>query len=182
MPVWAQWAGEVFPTTHAIRIVRGLLLKGTGLPEILPELWPIALFTLVVVMVAIRFYRETSRNLFSLDPAFQLPRVTGRALEPCCQCKVYYVRHRKAGRRMTRRVPRPGSYLRQFPRQPRRRLHHRLGGREERDRDAISNRGLRSHRQLPDRRARLARRLDRLAALAAAIRLCRVLCRPLRDT
>jgi ABC-2 type transport system permease protein len=59
MPVWAQWAGEVFPTTHAIRIVRGLLLKGNRLPEILPELWPIALFTLVVVMVAIRFYRET---------------------------------------------------------------------------------------------------------------------------
>jgi ABC-2 type transport system permease protein len=59
MPVWAQWAGEVFPTTHAIRIVRGLLLKGNRLPELLPELWPIALFTLVVVMVAIRFYRET---------------------------------------------------------------------------------------------------------------------------
>ncbi|HWX14603.1 MAG TPA: ABC transporter permease [Methylocella sp.] len=59
MPVWAQWAGEVFPTTHAIRIVRGLLLKGNRLPEILPELWPIAFFTLVVVMVAIRFYRET---------------------------------------------------------------------------------------------------------------------------
>jgi len=59
MPVWAQWAGEVFPTTHAIRIVRGLLLKGNGLPEILPELWPIALFTLVVVLIAIRFYRET---------------------------------------------------------------------------------------------------------------------------
>ena len=59
MPVWAQWAGEVFPTTQSIRIVRGLLLKGNRLPEILPELWPIALFTLVVVMVAIRFYRET---------------------------------------------------------------------------------------------------------------------------
>ena len=28
MPVWAQWLGEIFPTTHAIRIVRGVLLKG----------------------------------------------------------------------------------------------------------------------------------------------------------
>jgi ABC-2 type transport system permease protein len=26
MPQWAQWAGEVFPTTHAMRIVRGMLL------------------------------------------------------------------------------------------------------------------------------------------------------------
>jgi ABC-2 type transport system permease protein len=26
MPVWAQWAGEVLPTTHALRIARGMLL------------------------------------------------------------------------------------------------------------------------------------------------------------
>jgi ABC-2 type transport system permease protein len=59
MPVWAQWAGEIFPTTHALRIVRGILLKGNGAPEILPELWPIAAFTLVVAAIAIWSYRET---------------------------------------------------------------------------------------------------------------------------
>jgi ABC-2 type transport system permease protein len=59
MPVWAQWAGEIFPTTHTLRVVRGILLKGNGLSEILPELWPIALFTLAVAAVAIWFYRET---------------------------------------------------------------------------------------------------------------------------
>jgi ABC-2 type transport system permease protein len=59
MPIWAQWVGEVFPTTHAIRIVRGLLLKGNHLPDILPEVWPIALFTLAVVVIAIWCYRET---------------------------------------------------------------------------------------------------------------------------
>jgi ABC-2 type transport system permease protein len=59
MPVWAQWIGEVFPMTHAIRIVRGMLLKGNGAPEIMPDLWPIALFTLVVVALAVWFYRET---------------------------------------------------------------------------------------------------------------------------
>jgi len=59
MPRWAQWAGEVFPTTHALRIVRGILLKGNGAAEILPELWPIALFTLAIGAVAIWFYRET---------------------------------------------------------------------------------------------------------------------------
>jgi ABC-2 type transport system permease protein len=59
MPVWAQWAGELFPTTHAMRIVRGMLLKGNGLSAIVPELWPIVAFTLVVVAVAVWFYRET---------------------------------------------------------------------------------------------------------------------------
>lgn len=59
MPVWAQWLGNVFPTTHALRIVRGILLKGSGFSEILPELWPIAAFTLIVSMIGIWFYRET---------------------------------------------------------------------------------------------------------------------------
>jgi ABC-2 type transport system permease protein len=59
MPVWAQWVGEIFPTTHAMRIVRGMLLKGNGVAEILPELWPMALFTLAVVGLAVWFYRET---------------------------------------------------------------------------------------------------------------------------
>ena len=59
MPVWAQWAGELLPVTHALRIVRGVLLKGNGLAEIAPELWPIALFTLVVGLIASWSYRET---------------------------------------------------------------------------------------------------------------------------
>jgi ABC-type multidrug transport system permease subunit len=59
MPPWAQWAGELITTTHVVRIVRGMLLKGNGLFEILPELWPMALFTLGAVVVAVWFYRET---------------------------------------------------------------------------------------------------------------------------
>jgi len=59
MPIWAQWAGEIFPTTHALRVVRGILLKGNGAAQILPELWPIAAFTFVVGAIAIWSYRET---------------------------------------------------------------------------------------------------------------------------
>jgi len=59
MPVWAQWLGEVFPMTHALRITRGLLLKGNGLSEIVPELWPIAAFTVAVTVIATFSYRET---------------------------------------------------------------------------------------------------------------------------
>ena len=59
MPAWAQWVGEVFPTTHAMRIVRGTLLKGSGWTEIAPDLWPMALFTGVVIVFATLVYRET---------------------------------------------------------------------------------------------------------------------------
>ena len=59
MPRWAQLIGEVFPTTHAIRIVRGVLLKGNTFADIVPQLWPMALFTLVVIGIAAWFYRET---------------------------------------------------------------------------------------------------------------------------
>jgi len=59
MPVWAQYVGEVLPLTHFLRIVRGILLKGNGLTLIAPELWPLALFTAVVLTIGIRRYRET---------------------------------------------------------------------------------------------------------------------------
>jgi len=59
MPQWAQWVGEALPTTHAMRITRGMLLKGNGWSEIAPDIWPIALFALVTVGIAVWFYRET---------------------------------------------------------------------------------------------------------------------------
>jgi ABC-2 type transport system permease protein len=59
MPVWARAVGEVMPLTHALRICRGVLLKGNGLPEILPDIWPMALFALIVGVIAVYSYRET---------------------------------------------------------------------------------------------------------------------------
>jgi ABC-2 type transport system permease protein len=59
MPVWAQWIGDVLPLTHFLRIVRGILLKGNGLKEIAPELWPIVLFMVVMLSLGIRRYRQT---------------------------------------------------------------------------------------------------------------------------
>jgi ABC-2 type transport system permease protein len=59
MPQWAQWLGEIFPLTHFLRIVRGILLKGTGLSEIAPSIWPLALILLVVSALALKRYQRT---------------------------------------------------------------------------------------------------------------------------
>jgi ABC-2 type transport system permease protein len=59
MPVWAQAIGEVLPLTHFLRIVRGLLLKGNGLMEIVPEVWPIAAFMAAVLLIGLRTFRST---------------------------------------------------------------------------------------------------------------------------
>jgi ABC-2 type transport system permease protein len=45
--------------THYLRLVRGIVLKGNGLAEIWPHLWPITLFMLVVMAVALKRYRRT---------------------------------------------------------------------------------------------------------------------------
>ncbi len=59
MPGWAQTIGEVLPLTHFLRIVRGILLKGNGVADIAPELWPLGLFVLVALIIGIKRYRQT---------------------------------------------------------------------------------------------------------------------------
>ena len=59
MPGWAQALGEALPLTHFLRVVRGVLLKGSTLPEVAPELWPLAVILLVVTGVALKRYQRT---------------------------------------------------------------------------------------------------------------------------
>lgn len=59
MPVWAQYLGEVFPLTHFLRIIRGILLKGNGIYPTLVELGPITLFLAVALAVGVGLYRQT---------------------------------------------------------------------------------------------------------------------------
>jgi ABC-2 type transport system permease protein len=59
MPGWAQTLGEVFPLTHFLRIVRGILLKGNGIQDIAPQMWHIGVFTAVVLTVGVMRYRQT---------------------------------------------------------------------------------------------------------------------------
>jgi ABC-2 type transport system permease protein len=59
MPRWARYIGEVLPLTHFNRLMRGIMLKGNGWADLVPDLWPIGLFMLIVMFVALRFYRRT---------------------------------------------------------------------------------------------------------------------------
>ena len=59
MPRWAQAIGSVIPTTYFMRSVRGILLKGNDWVDLWPHIWPMLLFTAVVLSIALRFYRKT---------------------------------------------------------------------------------------------------------------------------
>jgi len=59
MPPWAQAIGEVLPLTHFLRIVRAIMLKGSGAGDIAMEALAIAAFMTVVGAVALKRYRQT---------------------------------------------------------------------------------------------------------------------------
>ena len=59
MPKWAQYLGNLLPLTYFTRLVRGILLKGVGWSDMWPSIWPLGLFTVVVMGIALRFYRRT---------------------------------------------------------------------------------------------------------------------------
>ena len=59
MPHWAQVIGEILPLTHFLRIIRGVLLKGNTVDDIMLQLWQIALFALVALIIGVKRYRQT---------------------------------------------------------------------------------------------------------------------------
>ena len=59
MPEWAQWVGSCLPLTHFLRIIRAILLKGSGPFEILPHLWPLMAFLVIAMAVGVKRYRQT---------------------------------------------------------------------------------------------------------------------------
>ena len=59
MPPWAQGVGAILPLTHYLRLVRGILLKGNGLADVLAHLWPITLFAAGVMAIGVKRYRKT---------------------------------------------------------------------------------------------------------------------------
>ena len=59
MPKWAQVIGNLLPLTYFNRLIRGILLKGNGWADSWPSVWPLIIFTVVVMGVAVKTYRRT---------------------------------------------------------------------------------------------------------------------------
>ncbi len=59
MPYWAQIIGNILPLTHFHRVVRGIVLKGNEFGDLWPSIWPMILFTAVMMTIAVTFYRRT---------------------------------------------------------------------------------------------------------------------------
>jgi ABC-2 type transport system permease protein len=53
MPVFVQYLGEILPTTHFIRITRGIMLRDAALADMYQELLALAIFTLVAMTAAV---------------------------------------------------------------------------------------------------------------------------------
>jgi ABC-2 type transport system permease protein len=58
MRAWAQAIGEVLPLTHFLLLVRRIMLKGAGFKDLKMDLAAIAVFTLVVVFIAMLRYKR----------------------------------------------------------------------------------------------------------------------------
>ncbi|MDJ0448933.1 ABC transporter permease [Methylocystis sp. JR02] len=59
MPVWAQYIGEALPLTHFLRIVRAVMLKGSGFVDLATDAGALALFALVAMSIAVMRFRQT---------------------------------------------------------------------------------------------------------------------------
>ena len=58
MPRPAQWLAELFPLTHFLRIIRGIVLRGASLGDVSGELWPLALFFAATLSLALLRFRK----------------------------------------------------------------------------------------------------------------------------
>ena len=59
MPAWARGVGNVLPMSWFNRMVRGIMLKGVGWADLWPNAWPVLVFTVCVMTIAMLFYRRT---------------------------------------------------------------------------------------------------------------------------
>ncbi len=59
MPRWAQLLAECLPTTHYIRLVRGIMLKGWDISMAAPQAGVLTVMLLVLVFIAVRRYQDT---------------------------------------------------------------------------------------------------------------------------
>lgn len=59
MPVIAQKFGEILPLTHFLRITRGIMLKGSSFVILWPDIWPILLYMVIIILIGALSFRKT---------------------------------------------------------------------------------------------------------------------------
>ena len=59
MPAWAQFIGTAVPSTHFLRIIRKVMLKGAGLADIGGEMQALGIILVVISVIAMLRYRQT---------------------------------------------------------------------------------------------------------------------------
>jgi ABC-2 type transport system permease protein len=59
MPAWAQWLGEALPLTHYLRIVRSIMLKGSGFEDLRYEALALFVLMLIAMTIAVTRFRRT---------------------------------------------------------------------------------------------------------------------------
>nr|WP_320141372.1 ABC transporter permease [uncultured Cohaesibacter sp.] len=59
MPEWAQMIGEIFPLTHFLRLVRGVMLKGADLEAMRSPMLALIGFSILLVILSLARFRKT---------------------------------------------------------------------------------------------------------------------------
>ena len=59
MPEVFPWIGALLPLTHFLKVLRGILLKGVGVPELWQEMGLLLLFATVLIALSVRRFQKT---------------------------------------------------------------------------------------------------------------------------
>ncbi|HLZ45136.1 MAG TPA: ABC transporter permease [Gemmatimonadales bacterium] len=59
MPAVFQWIGALLPLTHFLKVLRGILLKGVGVPELWREMVILLFFATVLIALSVRRFQKT---------------------------------------------------------------------------------------------------------------------------
>jgi ABC-2 type transport system permease protein len=60
MPAWGQFINKINPIAYFIRVMRMILLKGSGFTDIIPEIISLSIFAVVMLSLSVWRYRKTS--------------------------------------------------------------------------------------------------------------------------
>jgi ABC-2 type transport system permease protein len=58
MPRAAQYIAEILPLTHFVRLIRGIVLRGAELTQLMPDLYALFLFAAVTLLLAVTRFKK----------------------------------------------------------------------------------------------------------------------------